>query len=83
MCQIKSWLLHIRIFGFQIQYKRLPSVDAKIEIIAAIKAAAVIISLQTCLSAIGLTAARYHHWLKRQVRCLQVERCPGQTTRCP
>ena len=60
----------IRIFGFQIQYKRLPSADAKIEIIAAIKAAADIISLHTCLSVIGLTAARYHHWLKRIVRCL-------------
>ncbi len=68
----------IRIFGFQIQYKRLPSADAKIEIIAAIKAAAEIISLQTCLSAIGLTAARYHHWLKRQVRCLLADQpsCP-------
>ena len=45
----------IRIIGFQVQYKRLPSADAKIEIIAAIKAAAEIISLQNCLSAIGLT----------------------------
>jgi putative transposase len=60
----------IKILGFQIQYKRLPSSDAKTEILAAIKKASECISLQACLLAIGLTAARYHHWVKRQVACL-------------
>jgi len=39
----------IRIFGFQIQYKRLPSSEAKNEILEAIKSAAIVISLQKCL----------------------------------
>ena len=60
----------IRIFGFQIQYRRLPSAEAKTEIIAAIKNAAQILPLAACLTAIGLSAARFHHWLKRQVDCL-------------
>jgi len=60
----------IKIFGFQIQYKRLPSSDAKAEILAAIKKASECISLQACLFAIRLTAARYHHWVKRQVACM-------------
>jgi len=60
----------IKIFGFQIQYKRLPSSEAKSEIISAIKIASEFISLSSCLAAIGLTAARYHHWLKRQVACM-------------
>jgi len=59
----------IKIFGFQIQYKRLPSSEAKSDILAAIKSAAQTISLQTCLAAIGLSSARYSHWIKRQVTC--------------
>lgn len=68
----------IRIFGFQIQYKRLPSASAKADIIGAIKHAASVLPLQACLAAIGLNAARYHHWLKRQVSCLLEDRasCP-------
>ena len=54
----------IRIFGFQIQYTRLPTAAAKADIIAAIKKAVPVIPLQACLVAIGLSAARYHHWLK-------------------
>jgi putative transposase len=68
----------IKIFGFQIQYKRLPSSDAKAEILTAIKKASECISLQACLLPIGLTAARYHHWVKLQVACMLDDRssCP-------
>lgn len=68
----------IRIFGFQIQYKRLPSSEAKSDIIAAIKKAVESIPLQTCLVTIGLSAARYHSWVKRQVNCLLKDQisCP-------
>ncbi len=59
----------IKIFGFQIQYRRLSSAEAKTEIIAAINNAAQIQPLAACLAAIGLSAARFHHWLKRQVHC--------------
>lgn len=59
----------IKIFGFQIQYMRLPSADSKSEILAAIKNATQVISLQCCLGAIGLSTQRYFHWVKRQVQC--------------
>ena len=59
----------IKIFGFQIQYKRLPSPESKSDILAAIKSAAQAMSLETCLEAIGLSSARYFHWIKRQVSC--------------
>ena len=42
----------IKIFGFQIQYKRLPSPESKSDILAAIKSAAQAMSLETCLEAI-------------------------------
>ena len=71
-------LTTIKIFGFQIQYKRLPSSGAKEKILAAIKSASDSIPLSECLSAIGLTAARYHNWIKREVKCLLEDRpsCP-------
>ena len=47
----------INIFGFQVQYKRLPSTAVKTDIIAAIRKAAMNIPLQKCLSTIGLSAA--------------------------
>jgi len=68
----------ITIFGFQIQYQRLPSAEAKSEILAAIKGAASIIPLSTCLELIGLSTARYHAWIKRQIKCLLLDQvsCP-------
>ncbi len=68
----------ITIFGFQIQYQRLPSAESKSEILAAIKGAASIISLATCLELIGLSTARYHAWIKRQIKCLLLDQvsCP-------
>ena len=59
----------IRIFGFQIQYKRLPSAAAKTEILDALAEAVRVIPLLSCLKVIGLSLQRYRHWLKRQVRC--------------
>jgi putative transposase len=71
-------LTTIKIFGFQVQYKRLPSSGAKEKLLTAIKAASESIPLSECLAAIGLTAARYHNWLKREVKCLLEDRpsCP-------
>ena len=68
----------IKIFGFQIQYKRLPSPESKSDILAAIKSAAQAMSLETCLEAIGLSSARYFHWIKRQARCALMDQpsCP-------
>ena len=59
----------VKIFGFQIQYKRLPKPESKSDILAEIKSAMQTISLQVCLDLIGLSSARYFHWIKRQVTC--------------
>ena len=59
----------IKIFGFQIQNKRLPSAHLKSEILITIKNAMTVISLQCCLEVIGLSVQRYFYWLKRQVAC--------------
>ena len=59
----------IKIFGFQIQFRRLPQPESKSDILAAIKSAMQTISLQVCLELIGLSSARYFHWIKRQVTC--------------
>jgi transposase InsO family protein len=68
----------IKFFGFQIQYKRIPHASAKDELMGAITKAAQIIGLQRGLKAIGLSTARYHQWLKRQVSCLldDQDSCP-------
>jgi hypothetical protein len=47
----------IKIFGFQIQYKRLPSPESKTDILTAIKTAVQTLSLETCLEVIGLSSA--------------------------
>ena len=59
----------IKIFGFQIKYKRLPSPESKSDILAAIKSAAQAMSLECCLEALGLNSARFFHRIKRQVSC--------------
>jgi transposase InsO family protein len=59
----------VKIFGFQVQYTRLPSATTKAEIIAAIKMVAMVLPLQACLAPISLSAARFHHWVKREVKC--------------
>ena len=68
----------IKIFGFVIQYRRLPSAETKSEMIAEISAAAKTLPLERCLSVIGLSMARYRHWIKRQVHCLFED-----TSSCP
>ena len=81
-------LATIKIFGFQIQYKRLPTSGAKEKVLAATKTSSDSIPLSECLAAIGLTAARYHNWLKREVKCLLEDRpscprvSPTQMIRC-
>jgi hypothetical protein len=59
----------IKIFWFQIQYKLLPSPESKTDILTAIKTAAKAISLEDCLESIGLSNARYFHWINRYVSC--------------
>jgi len=67
-----------RIFGLQIQYRRLPYEENKKSLLEAIKTAQKVMPLKLCLEAIGLTSARYFHWLKRQTACrlADLSSCP-------
>lgn len=65
----KLTLFTFRVFGFQIQYQRLPSEDSKEMILSAIEGATRSVSLKVCLEVIGLSAARFHSWKKRQFSC--------------
>jgi putative transposase len=57
------------VFGFQIQYQRLPGEDSKEMILSAIDGATRFLSLKACLEVIGLSSARFHSWKKRQISC--------------
>jgi putative transposase len=65
----KLTLFTFRVFGFQIQYQRLPSEESKELILSAIEGATRFLSLKACLEVIGLSSARFHSWKKRQLSC--------------
>jgi len=71
-------LTTFRIFGLQIQYKRLPSGATKETFLNAIDAAQKALPLKECLEAIGLSFARYYLWTKKKVKCLLEDKrsCP-------
>ncbi len=58
----------LSVLGFQMQYVRVASSELKEKLLLAIKEANIHVPLQ-CLEMIGLTSARYHSWVKRQIRC--------------
>jgi transposase InsO family protein len=58
-----------RIFGLQIQFKRLPTTEAKADLIERIKSTAKVCGLKAALEAIGLSVQRYNAWLRRQKQC--------------
>jgi transposase InsO family protein len=60
------------------QYVRVAAGNLKEKLLSSIATARSHLSLKDCLETIGLSAARYHSWLKRQVKCL----LPDQST-CP
>ena len=68
----------VKIFGFQVQYMRLPSKEAKEDLIEAIKGAANIITLKACLNLIGLSPQRVHAWTRKARECLLQDQssCP-------
>ncbi|NRA64491.1 MAG: DDE-type integrase/transposase/recombinase [Pseudobacteriovorax sp.] len=74
----KLVIFTFRIFGLQIQYKRLPRDEEKKLLIEAIKSAANSLDLNACLDAIGLSLARYHHWLRSLRKCKipEADLCP-------
>ena len=58
-----------RMFGYQIQYQRLNSVEHKRQLVDTIKKFKQVISLEICLTVIGLSSARFHQWVKNLVSC--------------
>ena len=58
-----------KLFGLQIQFKRLPRGDDKSLLLGAVKNAAQLIGLTTALHAIGLSAARFAAWSRRERGC--------------
>jgi putative transposase len=71
-------LTTFRIFGFQIQYKRLPNATSKETFLTALEKAKKVLPLKTCLMAIDLSFARYYAWTKKKVICLLEDKrsCP-------
>lgn len=67
-----------KLFGLQIQYRRLPFAAAKSMLLCAIEGAKRVLPLKDCLHAIGLSSARFHSWRKREIKC-QLE----DATTCP
>ena len=63
-----SWTT-FRIFGYQIQYKRLDSVEHKRQLVDTISKFKQVLSLEIDLNVIGLSSARFHHWVKNLVSC--------------
>ena len=78
--------ISLSVAGFQMQYMRVAAGELKAKLLDAIDTAKAHLSLKDCLESIGLTAARYHSWVKRrpqevpvgQIKCL----LPDQLT-CP
>ena len=68
-----------KLFGLQIQYRRLPTEEAKAMLVAAIQGAARLVPLMACLEAIGLSAARFYAWSRREINCRLSHQSPG----CP
>jgi hypothetical protein len=58
-----------RLFGLQIQYKRLPKGDAKSLLLEAITKAQKTLALEECLKAIQLSKPRFHAWTKKKLIC--------------
>ncbi|RPH40488.1 MAG: transposase [Burkholderiales bacterium] len=68
----------LEVLSFRMQYVRVAAGELKEKLLQTITNATLHVPLKECLETIGLTAARYHSWIKRQVKCL----LPDQST-CP
>jgi len=71
----------VKICGFTVQYKRLPTEELKTEILVIVKQALQFLSLRACLELIGLSSARYHHWIRKARKCSlkDLTSCPNST----
>ena len=77
----------VRRFGFRLDSQRVPSGEAKSCVLGAIERAKNRIALAVALRALGLSASRYHAWLRLDRACSLDDRTscprtiPGQLTR--
>ena len=71
-------LLLVRLFGFRLDSQRVPSGEAKSSILGAIERAKQRIPVTVALRVIGLSAPRYHAWLRLEQACSLDDRssCP-------
>jgi hypothetical protein len=58
-----------KLFGLQIQYRRLPRADDKSMLLAAVKKAAELTGLKVALHGIGLSVARFSAWVRHARGC--------------
>jgi hypothetical protein len=56
----------LQVVGFQMQYVRVAAGNLKEKLLSTIDAARSYLSLKDCLESIGMSAARYHSWIKRR-----------------
>ena len=71
-------LLLVRLFGFRLDSQRVPSGEAKSSILGAIARAKQRIPVTVALRVLGLSASRYHAWLRLDQSCSVDDRssCP-------
>jgi putative transposase len=71
-------LLLVRLFRVRLDSQRVPSGDAKSSILAAIERAKSRIPVAVALRVLGLSASRYHAWLRLEHSCSLADRssCP-------
>jgi hypothetical protein len=67
-----------KLFGLQIQYRRLPRADDKSMLLSAVREATLVIGLTAALHAIGWSLARFSAWVRRERGCELQDRqsCP-------
>ena len=75
---VRLLLLLVRLFGFRLDSQRVPSGEHKSCILAAIELAKQRIQLPVALRVLGLSASRYHAWLRLEQACRLDDRssCP-------
>ena len=66
---VRLLLVVVRLFGLRLDSQRVPSGEAKSSILVAIKRARKRIPLAVALRVIGLSASRYHAWLRLEQSC--------------
>ena len=75
---VRLLLVLVRLFGFRLDSQRVPSGESKSSILGAIERAKQRVPLAVALRVLGLSASRYHAWLRLDQSCSLDDRssCP-------